>query len=163
MTTPAEAYAKLKPPKPTPPTEVCKCANAPAIKLMTALSYNPMHCVACDLEVTPESLKLSAELAEAVAEWNAPADGIHRLWIARGEYEQWAGRQLSDLQSPINVDGRRLAEELSAVRRCYYWAFTDDGSGLSECPGCGGEVSAMASAKTPQALCEDCSLIGPAV
>ena len=33
MTTPAEAYAKLKAPKPTDPTELCKCTGKAPIKI----------------------------------------------------------------------------------------------------------------------------------
>lgn len=161
MATTAEAYAKLKAPRPTPPAELCKCAKASAIKLVAGPGFNPIRCVTCGLEVSPESLKLSAEQAEAVAQWNAPAEGLYRLWIAGGEYQNWAGRQLGDLQSPINVDGRRLAEELNPVRRCYFSYFSEDDSGLEQCPACGGEVAKTTGA-TPQALCDDCSVIGPA-
>ena len=159
MATTAEAYAKLKAPRPTPPADLCKCAKPSAIKLVAGPGFNPIRCVTCDLEVSPESLKLSVEQAEAVASWNAPAEGIYRLWIASGEYEVWAGRQLSDLQSPINVDGRRVAEALNAVRRCYFWLPSDDG--FDACPGCGGEL-AKTTGKTPHAYCDDCSVIGPA-
>jgi hypothetical protein len=115
MTT-SEAYAKLRPPEPTPADEICRCGSEPAIKLMTALSYNPIHCVAYNLEVPPERLGLPPQLAEAVAYWNWIADGIHRLWLASGAYEDWARSQLADLASPVNVEGRRTAGELNGLR-----------------------------------------------
>ena len=159
MTTVAEAYAKLKAPRPTPPSDLCRCAKPSSIKLVAGPGFNPIRCVGCNLEVSPESLKLSVEQAEAVAQWNAPAEGIYRLWIASGEYEVWAGRQLSDPDSPINVDGRRLAEELNPARRCYFWLPGDEG--YDACPACGGELS-KTTGSTPQAFCDDCSVIGPA-
>jgi len=135
MTT-SEAYAKLRPPQPTPADEICRCVSEPAIKLMTALSYNPIHRVACNLEVPPERLGLPLQLAEAVAHWNWVADGINRLWLDSGAYEEWARSQLADLASPVNVEGRRLAGELNGVRRCYYWCFedTETSAGLIDCP-----------------------------
>jgi predicted Zn-ribbon and HTH transcriptional regulator len=157
--TAAEAYAKLKPPAPTPPAELCTCAKKPPIKLIPGPGFNPMSCTECGLEVSPESLKLTAELAEAVAHWNAAAEGIYRLWLSGGEYENWGGRQLADLVSPINVDGRRLAGELNAVRRCYFWFFGDE-DGATECPRCHSALTAMSSASGPLAFCDDCSLIG---
>src|SRR5262245_52807099 len=105
MTT-SDVYAKLRPPQPTPADEICQCGPETAIKLMTALTYNPIHCVACNLEVPPERLGLSPHQAEAVAYWNWTADGINRLWLASGPYESWARSQLADLASPINIEGR---------------------------------------------------------
>ena len=159
MTTPAEAYAKLKAPKATAPTELCKCTGTSPIKVVLEPGFNPLRCVACGKEVAPESLKLSAEHAEAAAGWQAPADGIYRLWLAAGEYQSWAERQLTDISSPINVDGRKLADELNATRRCYYaWNIGDEP--LGACPRCGGAVAPVASTAGPQAACDDCSIIG---
>ena len=162
--TASEAYAKLRPPEPTPADEICRCDDTPPIKLMTALSYNPIHCVACNLEVPPERIGLSPQLAEAVAHWNQIAVGIDRLWLDSGSYESWARDQLSDLTSPVNVEGRRLAGELNGGRRCYYWCFveTDKVAGLVNCPGCHRLLATMASGPVKQAFCDDCRLIGPA-
>ena len=131
---------------------------------MTALSYNPIHCVACNLEVPPERLGLPPQLAEAAAFWNWIADGIHRLWLASGAYEDWARSQLADLTSPVNLEGRRLASELNGVRRCYYWCFvdTDAAAGLVNCPACHRLLRTMSSGPFKQAFCDECSLIGPA-
>jgi hypothetical protein len=160
----SEAYAKLRPPQPTPADEICRCGSEPAIKLMTALSYNPIHCVACNLEVPPERLRLPPQLAEAVAHWNWIADGIHRLWLASGAYEDWARSQLANLASPVNVEGRRLAGELNGLRRCYYWCFedTDGSTRLTDCPVCSRRFSTMSSRPFKQAVCDNCSLIAPA-
>jgi len=160
MTTTAEAYAKLKAPTPTPATELCACTKKPPIKLIVGPGFNPIRCVTCDREVAPESLKLTPEQAEAVALWNGSAEGIYRLWLAAGEYQNWAERQLVELGSPINVEGRSLADDLNPVRRCYYSVLTGD-EPLAQCPRCGGDVAAVDGASTPQATCNDCSLIGP--
>jgi predicted nucleic acid-binding Zn ribbon protein len=163
MTT-SEAYAKLRPPQPTPTDEICGCDAQPPIKLMRALSYNPIHCVACNQEVPPEYIGLSAQLAQAVANWNQIASATDRLWLDSGAYESWAQSQLSDLASPVNVEGRRLAGELDGNRRCYYWCFVDSetAAGLVSCPRCHRVLRTMSAGPFKQAFCDECSLIGPA-
>ena len=163
MTT-SEGYAKLRPPQPTPADEICRCDATPPIKLMTALSYKSIHCVVCNLEVPPERIGLSPQLAEAVAHWNWIAGAIDRLWLDSGAYEDWARNQLSDLASQVNVEGRQLAGELNQIRRCYYWYFvdTDAASGLVSCPECHRLLATMSAGPFKQAFCDECSLIGPA-
>ena len=86
--------------------EECRCVDSPPVKLMTAPSDNPVCCVACNLEVSANRL---AEVPEktlvAVSYWARLYEGIHLLWLDSGAYEEWAGEQLSDIASPINIMG----------------------------------------------------------
>ena len=118
-----DPYLKLRPPPATPFHELCHCPGHPAIKLMCALNYNPLHCLDCNLEIEPASLPLPVQLVESIAAWRSSYDAIDRLWLESGEYEAWAKAQLSDITSPINVGGMRLRAQLDVVRRCYLWYF----------------------------------------
>jgi hypothetical protein len=45
----------------------------PPVKLMTmrqVAGFNPIHCLDCNLEVPPERLSLTADLAEEIASWD---------------------------------------------------------------------------------------------
>src|SRR5207249_2147529 len=92
-----DPYWKLKPPPPAPHDEVCSCAGQPAIVLRSALSYNPIACADCNLEVPPERLGFSEKLAEEIAFWRTFHDAFFHLWLDSAEFEQWARGQLSDV------------------------------------------------------------------
>ena len=76
---------KLHPPLETPEDEICKCDGNKPIKLMCALTYNPLHCVDCNLEIVPESLPLDDAIIDSIAHWRGIFDAIYRLWLASGE------------------------------------------------------------------------------
>lgn len=163
MSQAADPYGCLRPPEPTPADEICTCGSAPAIKLMTRVGFNPIHCVACNLEVPPERLHLSSELARAAAHWNWIASAIDCLELDSGAYEGWARVQFATLASPVNVEGRAVAAALDRVRRCYYWRHhpSDATSGPTTCPSCG-----QPWARVPVrfgsgecACCESCRLL----
>jgi len=80
-------YAKLKPPVPTPVDEVCKCDGTPHIKLMSALSSNPVHCMDCNLEVAPEALGMNEQLVDSIVRWRQLHDALYILWLDSGDYE----------------------------------------------------------------------------
>lgn len=152
---------KLFPPKPTPNEELCQCEDLQPLKLMQALSFNPIHCVKCNLEVHPNRLDLTCEAVDAIASWNSLYQAAYLLWLDSGDYEIWASKVLSDLGSAINRDGRDAAAELNKLRRCYYWVF----QGLTEkppehqCATCGGNLVEVQGCRPRQAVCEQCSLI----
>ena len=158
-----DPYFKLRPPDSTPADEICSCQGSPPIKLMCALSYNPIHCMNCNLEVAPESLRLAEKLTEWVAFWRACYGAIARLWLESREYEGWAKQQLADIASPMNMRGRELQSELSNVRRCYYWYFQDESAEdyepISRCPVCGGQVRAYDSGIFKQVVCGACMIV----
>lgn len=157
-------YARLQPPEPTPPHESCGCVDAPPIKLMSALSYNPICCMSCNLEVRPDLLGLSESVVAAIANWRQIHDSLYLLWLDSGEYENWAKAQLLDLSGQVNVAGRKCQASLNGIRKCYYWLFSDnetpDGELMSHCPDCGRRLSAYehGTFKGQWLTCEDCML-----
>ena len=156
-------YAKLRPPPPTPAEELCACPDTPPIKLMYALSANPIHCMDCNREVAPEGLRLSASQVDAVAFWCWIHAAIDHLWLASSEYEQWAQKQLSDISSPVCRLGRQAQAELNATRRCYYWYFqdqtADNHAPLNNCPLCGLPLTGYTAGIFLQRVCEACSIV----
>jgi predicted nucleic acid-binding Zn ribbon protein len=156
-------YSKLYPPGPTPGDEICSCPGQPPIKLMEALGYNPIHCMDCNLEVRPESLRLGTRLVEWIADWRGRYAAIDRLWLDSREYEEWAAGQLRNIHSPVNEQGRELQRALNEIRRCYYWYFQEtierDRPPISSCPACGKGVTARASRVGRILVCEECSIV----
>ena len=104
-------WSLLKPPSPTPPDEICACEGNKPVKLMSALGYNPIHCIDCNLEVDPESLSLSADLIGAIAHWHNIYDAINRLWLGSGDNEDWAK---ADVSTGLDMTGWEF------VRSLYY-------------------------------------------
>jgi predicted nucleic acid-binding Zn ribbon protein len=161
----SDLYFKLKPPAPTPEDEICKCADKPPIKLMSALTYNPMHCMNCNLEVLPQELGISEKVAECIANWRRVCDAIYMLWLDSGDYEDWAKSQLQDLTGQVNRTGRQSQTELNKIRRCYYALFEDSGNLESEptlnCPDCKKTLQEYKHGKfSGQWLtCEDCFVV----
>jgi predicted nucleic acid-binding Zn ribbon protein len=158
-----DIYSKLRLPEPTPESELCVCAGSPPIKLMFALSPNPMHCMNCNLEVRPETFELTPELITAMAYWTWVYEAIYRLWLDSQEYEDWAEEQLSDIFSPVNVRGRVVQGELTQVRRCYYWFFqdrsADDYRPIKDCPSCGRPLLAYTEGIFLQMICDNCGIV----
>jgi hypothetical protein len=83
--------------------------------------FNPIHCLDCNLEVSPKRLGLTTDLIDAVAFWRSTYGAIDLLELNSGEYEAWAQAQLLDPSSAANVEGRAVSRDLNDVRRCYYW------------------------------------------
>src|SRR3989344_4119350 len=158
-----DPYFKLRPSPETPEDEICKCAEDKPMKLMGALSCNPLHCIDCNLEVFPESLPRDQVLVDAVASWRRTYDDIDWLWLQSGEYEAWAKDQLVDMTSPVNQRGMALCEELSLLRKCYYCYFQDDTAEgfkpITLCPACQQTLKAYGDGIFPQLICEECRII----
>jgi predicted nucleic acid-binding Zn ribbon protein len=144
--------------------ELCECAGEPPVKLMTALSTDPVHCVACNLIVPLERLDLDDVLHDELRRWGALMASIDHLWLDSGDYELWALRELSDAESSINRRGLDLRSRLEAGREAYYWFFqdesVDDFHPIDRCPSCrralreyGGEGLFR------QLVCEDCRIL----
>ncbi len=103
--TQSNLYDKLRPPSQTPADEICLCEGSTPLKLMYALSYNPLHCMVCNLEVAPDSLALDARLIDAIVGWRNMFGAIYHLWLDSGHYEEWARQQLTDIKNPVNERG----------------------------------------------------------
>ncbi len=157
-----EKFAKLLPPEPTPEDEICQHQGT-RIKVMYALSYNPIHCMDCNLEIPLDTLPLSTETIEAIVQWRDIYSAIYLLWLDSGEYEEWAKEQLSSVASTVNVRGRKVQHVLNDVRRCYYMFFQDQSSEtyipLRFCPICGGALQEYTYGIFLQHVCERDSLV----
>ncbi len=133
------------------------------MKLMFALGFNPVHCLDCNLEIEPEELDLSTDVVEDLASWNGIYGAIERLWLDSRGYEDWAARELRDMQSEINIRGLELRTRLEAVARCYYWYHHDESQAeygtISSCPSCGGALQVYDAGTFSQLLCEDCRIV----
>jgi predicted nucleic acid-binding Zn ribbon protein len=158
-----DPYFKLRPPPPTSDDELCACQGHKPIKLMCALSSNPIHCIDCNLEVPPEWLSLNVELVEDIAYWRNVYAAIDDLWLDSGEYEAWAKQQLVDITSPANTHGLEVREALANVRQCYYWYFQDQSDEeydpITHCPRCQTTLTKYDGGIFLQLLCEQCQII----
>jgi hypothetical protein len=157
-----DVYDKLCPPKPTPDSEICKCPGEKPIKLMNTFSFNPIHCLDCNLEVPPGRINLSAELAEAIAFWSRIYRAIDHLWLDV-DYEDWAEQELSDINSSVNKRGREIAKTLNESHRCYYWYHQDQSADffrpITDCPLCGEELVEYINGIFQQRICHSCSIV----
>lgn len=131
---------------------------------MPALGENPIHCIACNLEVRPEDMKLSVQIVDAVARWNQVYRAFDVLWLDSREYESLAARELAHLESPVNRRGMEVREMLAKLFTTFYWVWRDpDEVAFVECPLCGGPLSRQWSRVIPQQVCESCHLVMAAV
>jgi hypothetical protein len=156
----SDAHRKLRPQQATPPEERCSCEGCPPLLLRSTLGPNPLSCAACNLEVLPERLGISSELAEALATWRSFHDCFYLLWLDSGEFEDWAWNELSNPRSPVNSRGLSLRAQLEQVRHAYYWWFQEVGGAgfmpLTNCPVCG---SRLLDAKLVGNVCESCGIL----
>ncbi len=156
-----DPYWKLRPASATPEAELCTCTDRPPIVLQGHLSANPIVCLRCNGEVSPEQIGLSAELAEYVASWKDLHDALLTLWLDSSDYESWARAQLEDPNGRVNARGLEVVLGLNSHRRTYYWWFqntpADDFIPLSKCPRC----SAGFVERFGRLVCEACSIVIP--
>jgi predicted nucleic acid-binding Zn ribbon protein len=144
--------------------ELCECTGAPPVKLMTALSADPVRCVACNLIVPLDRLDLADPLRDALRRWGALMASIDHLWLDSGDYELWALHELSDIGSAINKRGLDLRERLDGGRTVYYWFFQDesvaDFNPIDRCPSCRRALLEYRGAGMfRQLVCEGCRIL----
>lgn len=128
------SYDKLRPWR---DIESCECETVSALVLVDLLTDNPIHCAICRREVDPERISLTTDETESIAHWFSAASALYRLWLHSGEYENYAKQRLLDPNGQVNVEGRQLAQALSARIPTQLWFFydTDDGEPTT-CPVC---------------------------
>jgi predicted nucleic acid-binding Zn ribbon protein len=158
-----DPYFKLRPGLPTPPEEMCHCQGYKPLKLMGRLSYNPISCIDCNLEINPEFLGTNERLVEAIACWRDVHNAIEELWLDSREYEAWAKQQLTDIDSPVNRRGLELRKELEVIRPFYYHYFQDESAeGFQptiRCPKCHKAFILYRGGIFLQFICESCRII----
>ena len=154
-----DPYWKLRPPPPTPTDELCSCTDRPPIMLQAHQSSNPLSCMACNREVSPERIGFSEALAEKLAAWQSFHDCFNLLWLDSGEFESWAKAQLVNPRNPVNRRGFKLVSELNAFHRAYYWWFeeimVEESQRISRCPVCRAELTA----RYGHQVCQRCSIV----
>lgn len=158
-------YSALQPPKPTKKNEICKCKKRSALKLMGAfLFFNPIHCVDCNLEVKPASLKLNQKTIDEIANWSGLYGAIDQLWLDSAEYEEWAKTELTNMESRINKLGLSANRSMNKLHKCYYWYFQDESDenflAFKKCPSCKGKLTDYNDGIFKQRICERCLIIG---
>ncbi len=146
------------------PMERCACAGPTALKLMTALSADPIHCVACNLIVPLDRLELADGLRDDLRRWGGVMCSVDYLWIDSGDYELWALHELSDIDSPVNRRGIELRERLDGDRPAYYWFFQDESVDefhpIDRCPACRGALRGYeGEGLFPQLVCDGCKIL----
>jgi uncharacterized protein with PIN domain len=142
-----DPYARLRNPGPTPPDEICACADSPPLVLQGRLEPNPLACLRCNGEVAPESVPIPPDLVDEIAAWRDLHDALFQLWLDCGEYQDWAAGELRDARKPAPKRGLALIAKLHAARPAYYWWFTDrpaeERPPPTACPQCRGELTAV--------------------
>ena len=128
---------------------------------MTALGENPIHCMRCNLEVSPEDLPLPLNLVDPVADWARVHRVLELLWLDSGPYEVWATKERTDPSSPANQRGLLLRSQLDPVRRCYYWLGDIRLTDTTHCPICAKKLTTFEGAKDflEQLVCHSRSLV----
>lgn len=139
-----DPYANLRSLPATPSDEICSCAMQRPLLLQSSLRANPLACAGCNLEISPDQLGISPELAQALAAWRTFHDCFYLLWLDSREFETWAADQLSSPRSAVNSRGLALRSELERVRQTYFRWFQPAGSPdftpAASCPICQGEL-----------------------
>ena len=142
----ADPYLRLRD-LPTPPEEICSCADSPPLLLYSNASQNPLHCFACNLSVPPEKILLPVALVDELADWRSFRAAFETLWLDSGEFEDWARELLLDPASPPNTRGLAVAAKLNGHRASYMHWFEDAGAdepvALTSCPRCTGPLEPM--------------------
>ena len=160
-----DIYNKLKPPPLTSESDICRCEGSPPFVLQSALSYNPISCADCNLEVAFEKLHIDRALVEQIANWRTFHDCFYNLWLDGGEFENWGRQELSSPKSAVNKRGLILKNEIKLTNHeCFYWWFVDNSIGnyipFTECPNCSGELQRRENKFNVETnLCKNCGII----
>jgi hypothetical protein len=130
---------------------------------MGVLQNNPIHCVECNLEVEAEELNLPQKTVNGLAYWTSLFNAIYILWLSES-YQEWAKKELENIQSPINILGIRSLKTIPKQLSCFYWFFQDQSeetfAPISCCPICHQPMKEYLGTKFKQVICEKCMIIG---
>ena len=114
---------------------VCPCDTSPWFMLQGPPRGRDecFWCGECGLAVPQH------RMADAgVASWADSYRQLYSLWLESGLYESWAERELSNVGSELNTEGRRLAREVqrAAGVPVYYDAFSAEIEPHPTCRNC---------------------------
>lgn len=158
---PRDPYLKLRPDPPTPPDEICACADGPPVVLRPRLGPNPLACLRCNAEAPPERIGLSESLADEIAGFRDFHGAFDHLWLDSGEFEAFAAAELANPTSVVNRRGLQLVERLARVHEAYYGWFQDGTAEppavFEDCPACGRSLETYAG-RFPRKLCRGCRI-----
>ena len=159
----SDPYWRLRPAPPKSTEEVCCCPDNSPIVLLGRFEPNPLACLSCNLEVPPERIGFTSELAEQIYSWNSFHLAFYTLWLDSGSFEKWAEAQLADPASEVNTRGLEIVSALNDANRCYYWMFSASEineilAPLETCPRCNQQL-ARRQLKFERLVCEPCSIV----
>ena len=140
-----DIYIKLRPPLPTDNSDICKCVGRPSFVLQSHLTYNPISCADCNLEVDFSKLHFTSKLVDKIVDWRDLHDCFYKLWVDSDEFENLAIKQLSRPNSSVNKKGLLAKDDIKLIHDCFYWWFTGDTSAqeskpFTQCPNCSGHL-----------------------
>ena len=122
-----------------------------------ALTEAPFFCIECNGQIFSNELEMSEELAGEIALWRTTYASLYHLWLDSGAYESFAKQALLDPKGEVNLEGIRLANELSSKRPTFYWFFSDaDDSPAEVCPLCKTALTPQSSGRFK--ICHKCKL-----
>ena len=136
----------------------CHCSNTPPMVMLSRYNKNPLVCLSCNADISPEKIKIDIEMIAKLQEWQVVYDCIDRLWLDSGTYEAWAMSELSKLESDVNKLGFEVQTMMQKYAKTYYWWFQNVGSKekpLSFCPKC----TQLLEKKEDKLICEKCLIV----
>lgn len=103
---------------------MCNCKpTALLLHVGLATRHEVIRCGGCRGLVALTSLPLSVELRQGLTAWADDYHHVQMLWLASGDFEVWAGKQMDRPNSKLNANGMSLAAEVEKVTGVptYYW------------------------------------------
>ena len=96
-------------------------------------------------------------MVNALASWCSVSLAFESLYLDSQEYEEFAIREMENVESALNRRGRELVSELQEIRRCYLWlTLSEDASGkllVMTCPICEQAMAQYATCFFPVSIC----------
>jgi predicted nucleic acid-binding Zn ribbon protein len=86
-------------------------------------------------------LNLPSELKRELIQWKETYHALYHLLGSDSEYSDWAKSKLLDEMGFVNLEGLRLSQQISVIRKNYYWIYQNVGDKgykfVDNCPFCG--------------------------
>ena len=103
--------------------ELCECPGPTALKLIAALSSDPLHLRDVQPGRPVDRLELEDGLRDDLRCWGALVSALDYVWVASGDYELSALHELSDVESAINRRGLALRPRVDGDSEVCYSFF----------------------------------------